>query len=1222
MAIEDSVLLRTRGIAIRVRVNGVLLTGGGDVPAVLSLEYGDSYDTPPYANVDLNTVPAWMRSGLDIEIDAGINNDVLRQFTGFISALPGEEPEFLRDRIRVEGATIPSGTPPDDVQVPITAAATLVGADIRPPLPSGSHIGARVPNHLIWDATRAALVAQRVLTDRGRVPAHPGGAIDSQTLECHGPLYNLIRQLEFDEDELAVGGMTDQEVIELVLDRVGITNRVITTPPDGWYTLAADATIDGGSAADQLADIMGIAGTSGLQFHQTPSGITVLRFTDFFPAPTAAFSYSTDDPDTAYIVSTDGVTELAVTYNPTITKGMTGQFNIPHLNVDGRYFVYGVRHVIPKPSPSEGPTTYLRLRGGNRLGGTVQVNPVASFTVSVRRQVVGNTLRLIYTLDASDSVALDGTITSYAWTITTGTGASAITTSPAHPLTGKIVTFTVDPADILNSLLEETLTVTGSNGLTHATKIALPNTIGDSAVEIAPFIVGAGTNSFVSPDGGATYNNTATGTVTCVAARPPDGVNSGHFLKGFSNGRIHRSIDFGVTWTEVRAAAVDGIQINDIAWDWRNTNVAWAVNANMKVLISVDAGVTWVTYDDLRAVTYVSGSATASAIAGRRCIGLPGAGGIYVSGGDGAGLPLIAYDPVVGSHGWVHQTFTGDLATDTATPADATMRIVDATAPGDGMAHIILEWASGGGASLVAIYYSTSPPGTSVAYSRATGLTAGLKTGRVILSDAPLAGAFVRRAMFADRSVWQSTNGIAFTETTNVLPVNYTPNDGLFESDVLTGLIGMQGVYLIAAEDAAGNGGVFKSTDGLATLSAIYGAGATYATPTYPVGAKPVRIAMGAPGATSASGDLRVALVKNSGGATTFDVSYLVGVTWATVALPAQIDNTRPRIYCLTTDNWIVVDSAGHPEEAAIPSKATRTIDGGATWVDAAIGDEDTSGTDPLRGFSHVCRAADGRIWAVRYAGNDTGDPIRCHIYYSDNAGSTWTLSSTLAPAGNRRFPYRLIAHPTDGNTIALITANKDSTNKLITHITVNRGSSWTTNQVSSTPTSSEAHALVAKGAVMLSNGRIVWVDTAATFGTNDTFCYTSDDRGATYTLRQTIDNTDHFCILAGAAPSKIVLFQAAAVTITTTMRVWVSTDQGQTYVSVDDTYPVDDAGSDWSAKYDAVTDTLVVMRPEVSGAQRVMAFSPVSSAGVWTDLTFNLPAVASANWDALAVVP
>lgn len=1216
MAIATSVALRTRGEVKRVEINGVPMLGTGDSPGILSIEWGDSYDTPPYANIELNTVPSWMRSGMSIKIYAGINNDMPIQFTGFISALPGEEPEFLRDKIILDGATITVGTPPDTSQSSLNAVATLVGADIRPALPSGSHIAARYQNRMIWSSTKLSTVALRILTDRGRVPGHPAGDLDSQMLECSGPLYNLVRQLEYEDTELDVGGMTDIAVIRQELDRVGITNYTIDTPPDGAYTLASDATIDGGSGIDRLADLIGVAGTTGMQFHQTPGGIVVLRAVDFFPAPTAAFTYTTNAAATAFITDTSGVTELAVTFNPTITKGMTGQFTIPHLNVNGRYFVYGVRHVLPRMSPgsteSEGATTYLRLRGGNRLGGTVAVNPVASFTFSIRRQVMNTGVRLIYTLNAESSVALDGTISSYAWTITTGDSLSAITTVPAHPLSGKVVTFVVNPSDIINGVLTSTLTVTGSNGLTHATALELPNASTDSFVTIAPFGVAGGIRRSVTPDGGETYNNTTPSSSrvsSAIGARPADGVNSGHFAVGHTDGSIDVTRDFGVTYTAALAAV--GSAINNIQWDWRDTTICWALTENAKLYMSNDSAATFFLLVDFRTVTYGGfGGTTAGAIG--NTIGCPAGGGLYIGGGTGAGVPLITFNTAPFSGGaWIRQTFTGDLLTDITTPADATMRIEDATAPGDGMSHIILSWASGGGASLVAIYYTTGQ-GDTAAWSRATGLTAGLKTGRVILSDAPLAGQYLRHAMFADRDTWHTTNGIAWTRTADVLPAGYTPNHGLFESDVLTGLIGMQDVFLVAANDAAGNGGIFKSVgNGFTVLEAIYGAGATYATPTYVVGEKPAQIAIGAVGSTvGGQGDL-IALTT---GAATNTVTKLLSTagTWSALVSVAGSTQAGSRVFPITDQLIFATDEPPGPN--TVGGGLFRSIDGGANWTPTSL----TAGVA-------VCRAADGRLWAIE---RTAGAFNQVKIYRdAKNDGTSWTLIATIGDGTTQsREGLTIVAHPLNGDIVAVWGPQTDGAAGGFLSHTVNGTSTGT--PTFSTDTANAPARRQSQGAfffTILSNGR--WVlGTYNTGGSTAFHILTTDDKGATaWTTRYTSAiGAGNVHLGCGVQGNKLVVMCYIGPAGNGGLPL-VSNDAGATWAVLAPTQTWEAftgaAALPEAAAYDPISDALYVANDNVSTFKVVM-FTPCTDAGVWSNVSRNIPDNQFMGQGSMAVIP
>ena len=263
----------------------------------------------------------------------------------------------------------------------------------------------------------------------------------------------------------------------------------------------------------------------------------------------------------------------------------------------------------------------------------------------------------------------------------------------------------------------------------------------------------------------------------------------------------------------------------------------------------------WFAFD----VTPVAGGALNAALG--NTIGLPAAGGVYVNGGTGTGQPLRAYDPAVGAQTWVQQAFTGDLLTDAVTtPADATMRIVGHSAPGVGPTEVlILAWASGGGALLVAIYQSTAGGGPSAAWTRATGLTAGLKNGRYVVPD-PLSGDGFFFAAFGDQDIWQTVDGIAWSKVAGspIMPAGVTPNHAIYGAGPLVGLPDAH-LWFIAAENAGNTVSLYKGAPGMLSVTPLLPAGGSW--PAQPASGKGKRVSVGAPGASSQAASASVAVL-------------------------------------------------------------------------------------------------------------------------------------------------------------------------------------------------------------------------------------------------------------------------------------------------------------------------------------------------------------------------
>ena len=318
-----------------------------------------------------------------------------------------------------------------------------------------------------------------------------------------------------------------------------------------------------------------------------------------------------------------------------------------------------------------------------------------------------------------------------------------------------------------------------------------------------------------TPDGGQNWYDRTDVSVDAVAARPPDGVNSGIAVFGHADGSIRKTTDFCQTaLAEVKIPG--GGAITDMQWDWRDFEKVWAVDDTGKVYLSSNGGDGWGLYNDLRLSTALGGLGLGSLTLWH--IGLPSSGGIHVYGGDGAGTPVIAFDATTGGHDWKQRTLGGELLADI--PAiDNAYRIIDAVDVGYGLA-IALENADAGDSGARPIYYNPTPSDPS-AWVRATGLSATFVDAAYIVGGPVNAHQFYAGEQ-GSRSSWRSNaTGIAYTESTNVFPANVSPHHAIWLPSEIHNL-NTANVYLIACEDSVAQAsGIYKSADALQTVQAI-----------------------------------------------------------------------------------------------------------------------------------------------------------------------------------------------------------------------------------------------------------------------------------------------------------------------------------------------------------------------------------------------------------------
>lgn len=1198
MTLTQSIAATTKKLSLAVRVNNVPLlpadpTSASGVPGVSGVRITNRIGQLPVCSLEVNRASDWIVYGMVVTVDVGYDGFTKRRFTGTVLDVTKG---IGKGTVNCQGNSSPlyntSIIPDRDFSGQTTASGLanllsyvgIIGTSIsttRAPDVAEFTMGTVTPTTL--KNMTAVQMANYIMELQGCKLYETGDGITvikvidqvpaatpfkTYTTNANATARILTSELtedsKFTRTRVKVTGATPAGGVPLVgTAQVGGVSPLVKPP------LPAGSYVDAG-IFNSLADLQTKVDSMALfylgQWHRRPRYLSI------------------DLPG-----------------DPELECAMTLGLVIPEQSINGNYFIDGWEDTItiPQDASDEGGgyrTTLTGMRGGDQLGGTLTIAPTAAFTMQVEREVFGTGVTdfVIVSLDASGSSDPDGTLTGvYTWT-------SNKTTLPSMASsTAKTRSVRIDSASLDGTGTDWTITlsVTDNSGAVSTVTLTVPYPTTSPLVTVPALGLAYNSGFGYTPDGGQNWNDRTGATAVSVALRPADGVHSGQLLAGFSNGRISLSTDGGVSSSVVYTLA-SGSSINFVTWDWRNSNVAWALSSDMQLLISVNAGVTWTIYDALRTVLGLAG-----AIAGRRCIGLPAAGGVYVFGGNGTGTPLIAYDTAVGAHAWVQVTMLGDPVTDF--PADATMRIIDYCAPGTGTEVMILEFASGGGGSITAIYSTVSAPGTSRTFTRATGLTAGLKNGRYVVGDAPSRGDGFFYAAFEDQNIWQTSNGIAWTSLGAIMPAGVTPNDAIWAAGLLTGLPNFTGLYLIAAENAGSTLGLYKSADWMQTVVPLRPAGGAWAT--WPASGKGKMVSIGAPGATVA-GSGRLARLSSIDSLQTYDGSS----HWKT--LGDGPGTAGLALLNVGGGKWLYIDDSTDDEGDLVYSG-----DNGANWSVVIAADHVNNA-----GVFGIDIGADGTIWAVwgkdsTATNGQNTTPLK--VYKSIDQGATFTVSYTDPgftgsgiTNGNTRVweAYLCIAaDKVNPNRIAVLPVGS-ATNEPDFIYTADGGATWnvrtTAKPWGSAPNDTDSFQFV-------NGSRLLFF-----FGSTRVMYY-SDDLGATWTTEAAIGASGGCNGMARYRATHFNTVIAVQRDTSVVPHLYISRDNGVTWALLTGDPTSTFGAHQWnSIEYDVATDIAYMTSHSIN---QTFQITPVFGGGTptVTDITKDeLAHPATNRWNALAV--
>ncbi len=293
--------------------------------------------------------------------------------------------------------------------------------------------------------------------------------------------------------------------------------------------------------------------------------------------------------------------EVAVPFDPEVDLAVT--MGIDDQTVTGKtgnWWVRGYRHSLTATRAS----TTVSLFGGDQGGTQGCGEPRADFTADADRQLAGNALMVVVTLDASTSADQGGRIVNYHWQ---DDYAGGVMDRSGADL--KRITVAYDPS--VDSEIEITLTVTddGCGDGTGALTGSLAKTIILSTDNIdiyVPIIACAGGNTCMATfDGAKSWQDIATpsgsAVVTAITYNPRQPEDPVIVLFGTDNGRIYRSID-GMATLVLEYTDADGDPITAIKPDIVRRGLIWATTTD-RVLLSSNYGDTWQVWTDFNDAT-------------------------------------------------------------------------------------------------------------------------------------------------------------------------------------------------------------------------------------------------------------------------------------------------------------------------------------------------------------------------------------------------------------------------------------------------------------------------------------------------------------------------------------------------------------------------------------------------------------------------------------------
>ena len=507
---------------------------------------------------------------------------------------------------------------------------------------------------------------------------------------------------------------------------------------------------------------------------------------------------------------------------------------------------------------------------------------------------------------------------------------------------------------------------------------------------------------------------------------------------------------------------------------------------------------------------------------------------------------------------------------------------------------IILNGTVPGGVNVFRTLTVLDPAGGG--WTRATGLTAGLTDGRGIIPGFNQ-GEF--RAFFADRDAWETTDGVAYTERNEILPVGESPNHVLW----LGQYTGFDAALI------AGQAAIYEWPIGEATADELRPA-TGFAT--WPASAVGRGLAIGAAVASSALGDDRIAALGVD--ASPREISTKIGgAGWTTPVGVTGITSSDPQIVCVNSMLWFAINAVWNDAEGSAWGVGARTQEGGATWdaIPGAAGE----------GTIHIARDAGGRLWRTTQSG---GTNTVTKIYYSDDDGDNWTLVKTWNGASQNRLAL-IACHPLNPSIIAVFGYDYvGGWRGVISHSANAQSATPTFTDHANTTTIGPATGIQYETAYKLQfapSGRLFVIGQFQA----EHRIVSSDDYGATLTTRfagSAATGLIQGLFISQDGQRVAVAWEPDTAVSPDVIQIQLSSDAGASFAALALAQSLRDfVGADCNIVRFAGSPQADAIYIATDTTKDVIKLSPVNATGVWTDLSAGYPHASQGRHN-LAVIP